>query len=112
MFFNFEKSIPEDNISAPVAIYNNIKKNINTYSECKYLFKRWRKYSKQFSKAKYVLKICRNTCTKRHSIFDTVYNHINTYSLEYIMLFSLVTIMYLKNQERKYICYPQPYYEE
>ena len=41
-----------------------------------------------------------------------VYNHINTYSLEYIMLFSLVTIMYLKNQERKYICYPQPYYEE
>lgn len=112
MFFNFEKSIPEDNISAPVAIYNNIKKNINTYSECKYPFKRWRKYSKQFSKAKYVLKIWRNTCTKRHSIFDTVYNHINTYSLEYIMLFSLVTIMYLKNQERKYICYPQPYYEE
>ena len=69
------------------------------------------KYNNQFNDVKYFLKKWRSKCDTP-TMFTLFYSHINTYSLEYLMLFGMVTIMFLKNQERKYICYPQPYYDE
>ena len=110
MYFNIEKSCPDYVttspiiIPSPIVIHNNIRKNISTFN-CKYAFKRWRKYSKQFSDVKYATNKIRETYRSQQSIFDTVYRHINTYSLEYVMLFGITFILYLKNQERNYICY-------
>jgi hypothetical protein len=125
MFFNIDKSIPEDddNITTPVIIYKNIKNNINTYGKCKYAFKRWRKYNEQFDNVRYIIKRWRKTCYSQRNYsqrnysqrnwFNIIYQHINTYSLEYVMLFGVATIFYLKNQERNYICNNyRSYYDE
>ncbi len=112
MYFNIERSIQDYNTTItpivntpPVVIYNNIKKNINTYKECKYAFKRWRKYSKQFRDTKYATNNLRETYKSQRRVLDVIYSHINTHALEYMMMLGLTFIIYLKHQERKYICY-------